>query len=286
MLLSRYSVIDGDKTAYERQTGRKCRLEVIPIGEMVLYKSAKTSQDRKRVIGENWREAIWLGHNRGSSDALVGTAEGVVRAWSIKRVSESERWNLAMIRAMRGTPSQPDPNQVTTRIPVSITMPVSTPMPAIRLPEEKGRQIYFKEEDFEAYGYTDGCEGCDAKKAGMPLRRHSDECRARLTAELRKDRNPRYLKARERGGVEPTEPEPTGPGEAREDDNKEEENKDPGAQVEEEDKEYADALRENARVEAEIRGKVYELSVKIVERRGTSREESKGGESADVGTWV
>ena len=35
MLLSRYSVIDGDKTAYERQTGRKCRLEVIPIGEMV-----------------------------------------------------------------------------------------------------------------------------------------------------------------------------------------------------------------------------------------------------------
>ena len=63
------------------------------------------------------------------------------------------------------------------------------------------------------------------------------------------------------------------------------------AEVEEEDKEYADALRENARVEAEIRGKVYELSVKIVERRGrspivVSREESKGGESADVGTWV
>ena len=57
-------------------------------------------------------------------------------------------------------------------------------------------------------------------------------------------------------------------------------------EVEEEDKEYADALRENARVEAEIRGKVYELSVKIVERRGTSREESKGGEGADVGTWV
>ena len=45
----------------------------------------------------------------------------------------------------------------------------------------------------------------------MPLRAHSDICRARLTAELRKARNPRYLKARERGGVEPTEPEPTEP---------------------------------------------------------------------------
>ena len=73
MAISRFSVIDGDKTAFERQTGRKCHLEVIPIGEVVLYKSAKTSGDRKRVIGENWREAIWLGHSRGSSDALVGT---------------------------------------------------------------------------------------------------------------------------------------------------------------------------------------------------------------------
>ena len=73
----------------------------------------------------------------------------------------------------------------------------------------RGRQIYFKDEDFERHGYTDNCDGCDAKRAGMPLRAHSDTCRARLTAELRKDRNPRYLKAKERGGVEPTEPEPT-----------------------------------------------------------------------------
>ena len=42
----------------------------------------------------------------------------------------------------------------------------------------------------------------------MPLRAHSDICRARLTAALRSERNPRYLKAKERGGVEPTEPEP------------------------------------------------------------------------------
>ena len=135
----------------------------------------------------------------------------MVRAWSVKRVSESERWNLDRIRTMRGTPGQPDPNQPGARIPVTITMPIAEPMPIARIPEEKGRQIYFKESDFDMYGYTDGCEGCDTRRAGMPLRRHSDVCRARITAELRKERNPRYLKARERGGVEPTEPEPTEP---------------------------------------------------------------------------
>ena len=248
MVLSRYAVIDGEKTAYERQTGRKCNLEVIPIGETVLYRSAKTSDDRKRVLGENWREAIWLGHNRGSSDSLVGTASGVVRAWSVKRVSESDRWNLAMLKAMRGVPGQPDPSQQGVRIPVSITMPIAAPMPMVRVPEEKGRQIYFKDSDFEEHGYTDGCEGCDARKAGMPLRRHSDVCRARLTAELRKARNPRYLKARERGGVEPTEPEPTEPEEVREspaaeaqEEEREEEKEGENTEVQEEEREREEA---------------------------------------------
>ena len=116
-----------------------------------------------------------------------------------------------MLKNMRGTPGQPDPSEPGSRIPVSITMPVTEVIPVVRMPEAKGRQIYFKEEDFEAHGYTDGCDGCDARRAGMPLRAHSDTCRARLTAALRSERNPRYLKAKERGGVEPTEPEPTEP---------------------------------------------------------------------------
>jgi len=57
-------------------------------------------------------------------------------------------------------------------------------------------------------------------------------------------------------------------------------------EVEEEDKAYADALRENARVVAEIQGKVYELSAEIAKRRGGSAEASRGDGGADVGTWV
>ena len=52
MVLSRFSVIWDNKTAFEHQTGRQCGLEVVPIGEVVLYKSAKTSGDRKRVLGK------------------------------------------------------------------------------------------------------------------------------------------------------------------------------------------------------------------------------------------
>ena len=57
------------------------------------------------------------------------------------------------------------------------------------------------------YGYTDGCIGCEARRAGMPLRAHNAICRDRLTQALRADRNPRYEAARDRGGVPPTVPE-------------------------------------------------------------------------------
>ena len=60
------------------------------------------------------------------------------------------------------------------------------------------------------------------------------------------------MKARERGGVEPTEPEPTGPEEAREEDNREGENKDPGAQVEEEDKEGEDRIHVDTHVDMKV----------------------------------
>ena len=31
---------------------------------------------------------------------------------------------------------------------------------------ETGRSVYFKREDFEKYGYTEGCEGCKRMRAG------------------------------------------------------------------------------------------------------------------------
>ena len=171
------------------------------MGEVVLFKAAKNSGDRKRVVGENWREGIWLGHNRGSSDALVGTEEGVIRAWSVKRLSEGERWSKEKIEKMQGTPGQPDPSKPGIKVPVRITMPEEAMPTATREPESVGRKVYLKEEDFMVHGYTEGCPGCIAQKSGMPARAHNGICRKRLGLELQKESNPRWIRARERGGV-------------------------------------------------------------------------------------
>jgi len=92
MAYSRYKIGEDGKTPYERQKGRKCNLEVVPFGELVRYKKlGETSQERKS-LESSWSEGVWLGHARGSSESFVGAKDGVVRAWTIRRLPEGERW--------------------------------------------------------------------------------------------------------------------------------------------------------------------------------------------------
>ena len=59
-------------------------------------------------------------------------------------------------------------------------------------------RVYLKAEDFEAHGYTEGCDGCSRQKAGMEARPHTETCRTRLEEELAKDNGPRWMKAKAR----------------------------------------------------------------------------------------
>ena len=122
MAYSRFKLGEDGRTAYERQKGRRCCLEVVPFGELVRYKQlGETSQERKS-LETTWFEGVWLGHARGSSEALVGTTEGVVRAWTIRRLPEAERWGAESITEMQGTPAQPNPTAPGLHIPIAINI--------------------------------------------------------------------------------------------------------------------------------------------------------------------
>ena len=119
------SILDG-KTAYERQKGRKCKQEVLPFAEKVMYKKLKDSGARKQILESQWEEGLWLGHHSTSNEVLIGTRTGVVRAWAIRRKVEEERWDIALIKNMKGTPAKPDPASSGIEIPIRICLPKST----------------------------------------------------------------------------------------------------------------------------------------------------------------
>jgi len=178
-------------------------LEVVPFGELARYKKlGETSQERKS-LESSWNEGVWLGHARGSSESLVGTKDGVVRAWTIRRIPEEERWGPESITEMQGALARPSALLPGLHIPIAINIDASNAegIPAevaTRQEEKRARRVYLKAEDFEAHGYTEGCDGCSRQKAGMEARPHTETCRARLEEELAKDNGPRWMKAKAR----------------------------------------------------------------------------------------
>ena len=111
MVCSRYLVgVDG-KTGWERRRGRKCRVPVCLFGENVWYKEIRKSKNKKHHLETEEREGIWLGHARSSNEVYIGTRNGVVRAYTVKRRDAQSQWDAELIKQMRGTPRQPDPNK-------------------------------------------------------------------------------------------------------------------------------------------------------------------------------
>ena len=161
MAYSRYKLGTDGKTPYERQKGRKCVLEVVPFGEFVQYKQlGETAADRKS-LESSWSEGVWLGHARGSSETLVGSASGVIRAWTIRRLPEGERWNADAITKMQRTLSRPSTAMPGLHIPIAINIDVGNaggvPVETAQGQEKrKARRVYLKASDFDIHGHTDG----------------------------------------------------------------------------------------------------------------------------------
>ena len=84
MLPSRFLVGKDGKTAFERRRGRACNIPTERFGEKVWYKELHGKKEKHKMESD-WKEGLWLGHSRNSNEILIGTREGVVRAWAIRK---------------------------------------------------------------------------------------------------------------------------------------------------------------------------------------------------------
>ena len=161
-------------TSYERLRKGSCRAIVIPIGETVWYKELGDGNDRKNKAATEWFKGVCLGPSLQSSETLVGTEKGVVRAYSVDRLSPSVRWDINRILDMKGTPQRPDLSKPGLNIPAKIRLEpeVAIDMPVMRpaRKEEGPRAAYLSKEDFRNFGFTEVCDGCGRLAAGMMMR--------------------------------------------------------------------------------------------------------------------
>ena len=141
---SRFQVGQDGKTAWERLRRRSCNVPVVPIGETVWYKELGEGGDRTNKAETEWFKGVWLGPSLRSTETLVGTSKGVVRAYTTERLSPSTQWDINQILDMRGTPQRPDPSKPGLSIPVKIRLEpdVKIDMPASRPARKEEGPIY------------------------------------------------------------------------------------------------------------------------------------------------
>ena len=199
MSLSRFQVGQDGKTAYERQKGRKCELEVVPFGEKVLYRLPEVANDRHQALEERWAHGIWLGHARHSPEILIATDSGIVKSWAIRRLPVGQQWDADMVSRVKGSPTS-------WRLDASEDQEMveeddkGDPQLYPQLREKIGsrtgekRSMYLSRRDFEVHGFTDGCVGCkdlaERKAVPAPDGRGSPKCRPRSLGEVPPETTP------------------------------------------------------------------------------------------------
>ena len=120
MLPSRFIVGTDGKTAYEGRRGRKCDVPTEKLGGKVWYKELKSKTEHRDKLEPEWKEGLWLGHARTFNEIYMGTRNGVVRAWGIRKKPEAEQGDGQLIKEMRGTPAKPDLNKAGSTIPITV----------------------------------------------------------------------------------------------------------------------------------------------------------------------
>ncbi len=183
--LSLNAIVVGEDgmTAWARARGRPFGQALFGFAEVVLYKlpqkGPKANPDGN--MGTQWREAIFLGHNRNANTFILGTKEGIVYSRSATRRPLSDRWNADRLGELQATPwSIREKPEVETHFQEAAAHGGDT---ADTAAPAAPRRFRINQSDLEAHEYTVGCPQCDhirrygkAKPGGS----HNNVCRERL----------------------------------------------------------------------------------------------------------
>lgn len=115
----------------------------------------------------------------------MGTPSGVVKARTIKRKIDSERWSFDEVMSIKRTPWEPVPGIDEADITTAVRIPPDPldsdlPVPECNEPGLIARRTRLMPKHFRQHGFTDGCAGCRAIEARMPPSNQNEVWRSRM----------------------------------------------------------------------------------------------------------
>ena len=183
-------------TSYQRVRGRDFGKRLVGFGERVLYMLPKKGpeHDARGKLDAMWEYGVVVGYSRTSAEYLV-KAEAhskVVKARSLQRVPEAERWRGAALEAVDVSVQDYRERRPARAVQIEGFRNDSDVLPEPQN-RSKTQRVAFYREDYVKHGETEGCKKCESnRRNGYNLNAkgekstmvHSERCRTRMEAAL------------------------------------------------------------------------------------------------------
>ena len=188
-VLTLFEVGSDGRTPYQRLRGRKMKIGMVEFGEIVHYMPLDIKNRGK--LEPRFCEGVYLGINMTSSEAIIGTELGIVKARTVRRVPEESRWSAEAIEKISGVPWKPyghvEDDKIYTRVPVHEDREVPFPMERESDPDPAPKGFNILRRHLITYGFTPGCPGCYAAKHNAKYKNHTPACREIIRTAMVKD---------------------------------------------------------------------------------------------------
>ena len=132
-------------------TTKITRVTFFHLDQLLMRKSVGEETERSK-FDSLFIQGIWLGRATESDEHIVGTADGVYTARSIRAKNDQEIWNGDLIKRMRGTPWDPRADESRAEF---------------RVPEERHRPLIQMEHEHKESQTVLGRYGQDCRMCGM-----------------------------------------------------------------------------------------------------------------------
>ena len=119
--LNLYVARKSGMAPYQCVTSKKSSRSAATFCEKVLFMLLKTERRKMGKDEPRLKEGLWLCIRMRSDEALIGTANGGVKARAIRRLPKSQRWGVGLINSLRGSPRRSAPGVLSAHRRASIT---------------------------------------------------------------------------------------------------------------------------------------------------------------------
>ena len=103
-LLARYHVKATGRTAYEDVNDAEFRQEILPWGEVVIF---RLSSDKKAKLPKTevaWLRGVWVGKTDASAEHLLLTPTGATRSRTVRRLPRDRAHDRDFVKLVKGVP--------------------------------------------------------------------------------------------------------------------------------------------------------------------------------------